>query len=203
MSSPHRVLFVEDYPPFKRSFERLLTRKFGVDVTVAESGEEAIGQFGAIDPELVILDLGLPGVGGHETLQVIRALPNGESVPVIVLTGSNDPESKNAVAHLDIDGYVLKENATDEFTDVMLSIFSDLRVTSRERSPSSAEPSAVNDAFGVAGLRNLAGGTPGSRRTVRVLMPREVVDRRPNTGPWARQLVQRALVALPRIFRVS
>ena len=45
MSSSHRVLFVEDYPPFKRSFSRLLTRRFGLDVTVAESGEEAIGQF--------------------------------------------------------------------------------------------------------------------------------------------------------------
>lgn len=194
MKPPHRVLFVEDYPPFKRSFSRLLARGFGLDVTVADSGEEAIGEFGAINPELVIMDLGLPGVGGHETLQVIRALPGGDSVPVIVLTGSNDPELKRAAAQLDVEGYVLKENATDEFAGLILSVFPDLGEPIRERFRSLVGSADFNDALGILEENAfVVGRIPLSKRANRVLLPPEAPPRRPAIRPWPRRLVQRFL----------
>ena len=158
MSLPHRVLFVEDCPLFKRSFARLLTREFGLAVTVAESGEEAIGQFGAMNPELVILDLGLPGVDGTETLQVIRALPGGETVPVVVLTGSNDVELKRAAAQLDIEGYVLKENARGEFPDLLQSIFPDLCAKAGGCIPSSGGSIPLDDSPDVCKTNSDVGG---------------------------------------------
>lgn len=78
---------------------------FGFEVTEAASGEAAQERFTTRRPDLVILDLGLPGIGGLDVLKWLRADGN---VPVIVLTGRGDRSDRVIGLELGADDYVVK-----------------------------------------------------------------------------------------------
>lgn len=77
-----------------------------IKVKAALSGEIAIKQVSKNMPDLLILDLIMPNLNGFETLQAIRALPLGEQLPALIVSGHNDPEdisqgkSLGAIGHL-------------------------------------------------------------------------------------------------------
>ncbi len=62
----------------------------GLTVIEASGGEEAIRLFAAQRPELVLLDVAMPGLDGFATCAALRAMPGGGSVPIVMLTGSDD-----------------------------------------------------------------------------------------------------------------
>lgn len=76
---------------------RVLTRqcleKDGITVIEASDGHEALDQFVRERPDLVFLDVEMPGMTGLEVCSRIRAMPQGESVPVMIVTGADDRES--------------------------------------------------------------------------------------------------------------
>ncbi|MFH1436217.1 MAG: response regulator [Pseudomonadota bacterium] len=84
------VLIVDDEDRFRETTSIILRRR-GFDVTAVGNGAEAVGKVGEGGIDVVILDLRMPGMDGHETLREIRKLP-GE-VEVIMLTGHGTPES--------------------------------------------------------------------------------------------------------------
>jgi diguanylate cyclase (GGDEF)-like protein len=65
----------------------------GYEVSVASSGEEGVERFQAAPADLVLLDVMMPGLNGYQTCQLLRTLPAGETVPVIVMTGLDDRRS--------------------------------------------------------------------------------------------------------------
>src|SRR5215207_5229641 len=77
-----RVLVVDDEPPIVRAVAANL-RVRGFEVLTAASGETALATVEAHQPDCVVLDLGLPGIGG---LEVLRRLRTWTQVPVVVLT---------------------------------------------------------------------------------------------------------------------
>jgi DNA-binding response OmpR family regulator len=79
--------------------------EFGFDITEADNGESAERQIAARRPDLVILDLGLPGIGGLDVLKWLRADSN---LPVIVLTGRGDKSDRVVGLELGADDYVCK-----------------------------------------------------------------------------------------------
>ncbi len=76
---------------------RLLTRQCleseGMTVVEASDGTEAIDVFVRERPDLVFLDVEMPGLSGLEVCQRLRAMPQGESIPIMIVTGSDDRES--------------------------------------------------------------------------------------------------------------
>jgi|SRR5918997_1215922 CheY-like chemotaxis protein len=102
-----RILVVEDNPLNLKLISDVL--EFGgFDVITAQSGEEGVAAASSASPDLVLMDLQLPGIGGHEALQRIRADPRSHNVPVVAVTAfamKSDVEQAEAAG---FDGYISK-----------------------------------------------------------------------------------------------
>ena len=70
MEKKIKVLMVDDEAQFRATTQKILNRK-GFDTIIAASGEEALGKLDA-DPDVVILDIKMPGIDGHQALQEIK-----------------------------------------------------------------------------------------------------------------------------------
>jgi two-component system KDP operon response regulator KdpE len=105
-----RVLVVDDEPAMLRALRiNLRVRKY--DVTTASTGREALAEARRRPPDAVILDLGLPDVGG---IEVIRELRGWSRAPVIVLSGRTGPGDKIAALDAGADDYVTKPFSMEE-----------------------------------------------------------------------------------------
>ena len=80
-----RILVVDDDPLARRSIRAMLERSY-YQVETAEDGAEALGLLSACLPDLVLLDIQMPGVDGLEVCRGIRAMPRGDRLPIIFLT---------------------------------------------------------------------------------------------------------------------
>jgi DNA-binding response OmpR family regulator len=126
------ILLVEDDPDdekrIMRGFER---NEMAHIVYIARDGAEALEYlFGTVEgtslrsppPKLVILDLHLPRVPGMEVLRRIRAQPEGQSLFVIVFTGSRDEQERAEATGLGVDGYFQKPGDLKEFPKALEKI---------------------------------------------------------------------------------
>ena len=104
------VLLVEDDRMLRRAL-RASFRNWDFDVAEAESGEEALSIASDAAPDLVVLDLTLPGIDGLETLRHLRTFSD---VPVVVLTVRDGLRDKIAALESGADDYVLKPFAPEE-----------------------------------------------------------------------------------------
>jgi two-component system alkaline phosphatase synthesis response regulator PhoP len=100
-----RILVVEDNADLAAGIEYNLGLE-GYDVRVAGTGPEALAIAGSWSPQLVLLDLMLPGMDGYRVLQTLRA--NGNTVPVMILTARGEEADKVRGFRLDADQYVTK-----------------------------------------------------------------------------------------------
>jgi len=107
-----RVLVVDDHPVFRRGLVALL-RAAGADVVgEAASGEEAQAVADREDPDVVLMDLGMPGEGGVAATAAIRAAQPG--IRVLVITQYEDEGSVRAALDAGASGYVLKQAAPEQ-----------------------------------------------------------------------------------------
>lgn len=81
-----KVLYVEDEPDIQAVARIALETVGGLEVEVCSNGEEALARAGAFDPDLIMLDVMMPGLDGPDTLAALRRLPGFESKPVIFMT---------------------------------------------------------------------------------------------------------------------
>jgi two-component system response regulator RegX3 len=105
-----RILLVEDEESFSDPLSYLL-RKEGYDVSVAETGPQALEDFERAGADLVLLDLMLPGLSG---MDVCRALRHRSSVPVIMLTAKDSEIDKVVGLEIGADDYVTKPYSSRE-----------------------------------------------------------------------------------------
>ena len=96
MSDLKRILYVEDEPDIQAVARIALATVGGFVLKVCSSGEEAVREVAGFDPELILLDVMMPGMDGPGTLKALRALPGVERVPVVFMTAKVQP---NEVAH--------------------------------------------------------------------------------------------------------
>jgi two-component system, OmpR family, KDP operon response regulator KdpE len=107
---PIKVLVIDDEPPIRKLLRMGLATQ-GYEVLEAPSGKVAL-ELLAENPALIILDLGLPDIQGHELLRTIRA--RNDSVPVVVLSSRGDEAGKVQALDLGADDYVTKPFGMDE-----------------------------------------------------------------------------------------
>ena len=85
------VLFIEDSPPTTMLVERILSGRPGVVFGSAPDGRTGLDRAARWHPDLVLLDLHLPDISGERVLAELRADPVTRAIPVIVITGDEDP----------------------------------------------------------------------------------------------------------------
>ncbi|HEY6935015.1 MAG TPA: response regulator [Marmoricola sp.] len=124
-----RVLVVDDEPQILRALSINL-RARGYEVTLAANGAQALAAATGHPPDLVILDLGLPDLGGVE---VIGGLRGWTSVPILVLSGRSDSADKVEALDAGADDYVTKPFGMDE-------LLARLRAMARRVLPGEEQP---------------------------------------------------------------
>lgn len=100
-----QVLIVEDEPAIVAAVRERLTRE-GLAVTAAASGEAALALLDEGAPDLMLVDVGLPGIDGFDLLRQLRA--RGLDLPVILLTARGDEIDRVVGLELGADDYVVK-----------------------------------------------------------------------------------------------
>ena len=111
MKSQPAVLLVDDDAPFRTVLRGELSR-MGFEVTAVGSGEEALSKVAEVEPEVVLLDLRLPGVGGLEVLKAIR--DRSPATDVIMLTGHGSIDTAIEAVKMGAFDYVSKPCPLDD-----------------------------------------------------------------------------------------
>jgi two-component system KDP operon response regulator KdpE len=117
------ILIVDDEPPIRRLLRTSLVSQ-GFQVSEAANGRGALAEVERLRPDLVILDLGLPDMGGSEVIRILRG--GGNAVPVLVLSSRSDEKGKVEALDLGADDYVTKPFGTAE-------LFARIRAALRHR----------------------------------------------------------------------
>jgi two-component system, OmpR family, response regulator len=89
MTAPtlRKIVYVEDERDIQTIAKLALEKLGGFEVEICSSGEEALRRAPALSPDLIMLDLMMPGMDGRATLKALRELPMFADTPVIFLTG--------------------------------------------------------------------------------------------------------------------
>jgi two-component system, OmpR family, KDP operon response regulator KdpE len=125
----NRILVVDDEQQLRRALDINL-RAHGYEVRLAATGEEALVDVAANLPDLVLLDLGLPGIDG---VDVIRGLRAWTAIPIIVLSARERDSSKVEALDAGADDYVTKPFSITE-------LLARVRASLRRHQPSPQEP---------------------------------------------------------------
>ena len=105
-----KVLIVEDERPLLRALAMNLTAR-GYEVIEAENGTRALAAAAAAEPDVIVLDLGLPDLSGLDVIKGVRAY---SSTPIVVLSARTVTSDKVAALDLGADDYVTKPFSIDE-----------------------------------------------------------------------------------------
>ena len=103
------ILLVEDDKMLGKAMADALTEG-GLEVTWVRSGEEAVAQVAQIKPQLVYLDIMLPGIDGYEVLRQIKANPQNPPVKIVMLSNLGQMEEMEKAKELGAADYVIKAN---------------------------------------------------------------------------------------------
>jgi type II secretory ATPase GspE/PulE/Tfp pilus assembly ATPase PilB-like protein/CheY-like chemotaxis protein len=102
-----KVLLVEDEDQLRRVMKDLLERD-GYIVAEARDGVQALDQVDRHAPDIIVLDLNLPGLDGYSVLQQLRSRPATRAIPVMVLTAKGDEDNEVRVFELGADDFITK-----------------------------------------------------------------------------------------------
>jgi two-component system KDP operon response regulator KdpE len=133
-----KILVVDDEPQIVRALLTNLKVR-GYEVEAASTGEEAVALAATSQPDLLILDLGLPGISGIEVIEAVRAW---SKVPILVLSVRDAERSKVEALDAGADDYVTKPFGIEE-------LLARVRAATRRATPSQDEPSVTTVDFTV------------------------------------------------------
>jgi CheY-like chemotaxis protein len=115
------VLVVDDNTDAADSLADLLPY-LDCDPAVAYSGREALAMGNEWHPDLILLDIGMPGMDGFETARRMRDTPWGAAARIAALTAWNDPDTRDRVVRAGLDMHFVKPIAFAELSDFILSL---------------------------------------------------------------------------------
>lgn len=133
-----RILLVDDEPLITDSLSYSLKRE-GFEVKAVGDGEQAMKEIGSFDPDLVVLDIMLPGMNG---LEVCRRIRTGSSTPVIMLTARGEELDRILGLEVGADDYLAKPFS---FRELLARIRSILRRVEMDRQTSQFQPINVGN----------------------------------------------------------
>jgi len=111
-----RILVVEDEQDIAGLIKHTLERSGDLEVEVVTGGDAALKTIGEQTPDLVLLDLNLPVLGGLEVCRILRARPETASVPIIILTARTSESDRVTGLEVGADDYITKPFSLRELT---------------------------------------------------------------------------------------
>ncbi|HTQ80261.1 MAG TPA: response regulator [Thermoanaerobaculia bacterium] len=128
MSVPalRRILFVEDDPDIQKVAKLALEALGGFSVLTCDSGAEAVAALAGFRPDLILLDVMMPGMDGPETLRNLRQIPGAERIPAVFMTArvqAHEVASYRALGAADV---IAKPFDPMQLSDTVLGIWSAL-----------------------------------------------------------------------------
>jgi CheY-like chemotaxis protein len=87
-----KILYVEDDQCMQSIVAALLNSTHSYELLVSDSGMDALDDLRRFEPDLIMLDVMMPGLAGTHTLHVIRTMPEYRDTPVIFVTSKTDPQ---------------------------------------------------------------------------------------------------------------
>ncbi|MBU1913131.1 MAG: response regulator [Candidatus Omnitrophica bacterium] len=102
-----KILLVDDEEDIIK-MNKLRLSELGFDVISASNGEEAIEKAGSESPDLILLDIMMPGIDGLQTLVRLKNNPETSSVPVVMLSGSGEKITQNKAMLAGAVDYIMK-----------------------------------------------------------------------------------------------
>jgi DNA-binding NarL/FixJ family response regulator len=112
------IVVIEDEPEMRRNIVRLLHLE-GYQPVDAPDGRSGLSLIQSSKPALVICDVMMPGVDGHEVLRAVRANPATQSIPFIFLTARADRSDQRGGMNLGADDYITKPFSNDDLLDAV------------------------------------------------------------------------------------
>ena len=116
-----RVLVVEDSAVIRRLIEVCL-RPADLEVLMREDGPSGLAAAQSENPDLLVLDIGLPEMDGWQVLDHLRSLPETRTLPVLVLTAHAEEESRRRADEGGADAFVTKPFQPNDFRQEVLSL---------------------------------------------------------------------------------
>lgn len=118
---PIRVFLVDDHPVVRDGYRRLLDNHNGIEVVAeADSGERACRQYEKVKPDVVVLDLNMPGIGGIETIS--RLLAKDQHAKILVFSMHESEIMISRALEAGACGYLTKHSAASQMIDAVRSV---------------------------------------------------------------------------------
>ena len=111
-----KILIIDDAPNFRAVLD-ILFRGNGYDVLLADNGRRGLELYRQEHPDVITLDLNMPGLDGIAVLKEIRKVDQKQ--PVIVMTGDTNPESERQVRALGVSEFIIKGASLEVLTDAI------------------------------------------------------------------------------------
>ena len=121
------ILVVDDLPQNVRLLDAVLS-PHGFRVATASSGKEALDVLGKKHPDLVLLDILMPGIDGIEALRRLRESPRTVDIPVVAVTAQAMKQDRERALEAGFDGYVEKPISVRAFPGLVRRFLSDEEV---------------------------------------------------------------------------
>lgn len=106
-----KIAIIEDDAVISQMY-RMKFEADGFDVQLANDGKRGVALVEHFNPDIILLDLQMPEMGGYEALEAIRKEDWGKTVPVIILTNLGEEEAPKGIRHLGIHSYIVKAELT-------------------------------------------------------------------------------------------
>jgi len=130
-------IFIVDDEPANRALLTAILIKTGFVIEEVANGMDVVERFKINPPDLIFLDMGMPGMSGYEVVKTIKSLRNNHHVPIIAVTAAAFTENKNDILQTGVDGYIRKPYKIYEIYDALQS-FLGVRFTYGEETPEHA-----------------------------------------------------------------
>lgn len=128
------ILIADDHSMIREGLKQLLELEQDFNVIgFANNGREAIDKINELHPDILLLDVNMPVLGGIETLAEIRK--NNINVKIIMLTIHNEREYLIKSVELGCDGYILKESDSDELKNAIYNVYEGKRYIQPNMTP--------------------------------------------------------------------
>ena len=125
-----RVLIIDDHALFRAGLKELLENRSIEVVGEAANGEEGIKFVKDLTPDIILLDLRMPDMTGLEVLKTLR--DDKVTIPVVILTTSNEESDLIKALHSGAQGYLLKDTEPDELVGALRDIEKGKNVVARD-----------------------------------------------------------------------
>ena len=121
MTEKIKIILVDDHAVVRAGFRMLLATSESIEViSEASRGEEAIGQYVNLKPDLVVMDLSMPGLGGLETIH--RIVQRDGSAKILVFSVYHQRVYVNRALNAGAKGYITKNSAPEILTEAIVTI---------------------------------------------------------------------------------